>query len=258
MRRLNQIVLFVLLILSFGCKSVKNVATNGELDNKISSRQLIKEHTKTFTKFKTLQSRVKVEYLQGDMEQTHSINLRMEKDKTIWLSATLGIVRAKITPTKVSFYNKLDNTYFDGDFSLISDLLGTELDFNKVQNLLLGEALFDLSIHSYKADVHEKSYLLQPKRQSELLEILLLLNPSHFKMDSQQISQTLKQRILQIDYKNYQEVDKQVLPKNVNIIAVEGNFETQINMEFKSVSLDSDLRFPFRIPTGFKEIVVKR
>ena len=257
MKKLNKILLFVFLILSFGCKSVKNVTTNGELDKKISSRQLIKEHTQTFTKFKTLQSRVKVEYTQGDIGQTHSINLRMEKNKTIWLSATLGIVRAKITPAKVSFYNKLDNTYFDGDFSLINDLLGTDLDFNKVQNLLLGEALFDLNANNYKADIHEKSYLLQPKRQSELLEIFMLLNPTHFKMDSQQITQSRKQRLLQIDYKNYQKVGKQILPKNVNIIALEGNFETQINMEFKSVSLDSDLRFPFRIPTGFKEIVVK-
>ena len=257
MKKFNKILLFVLLILSFGCKSVKNVATNGELDKKITSRQLIKEHTQTFTKFKTLQSRVKIEYTQGDMEQTHSINLRMEKDKTIWLSATLGIVRAKITPTKVSFYNKLDNTYFDGDFSLISDLLGVDLDFNKVQSLLLGETIFNLNVNSYTSDLHEKSYLLQPKRQSELLEIFLLLNPLHFKMDSQQITQSRKQRLLQIDYKNYQKVGKQILPKNVNIIALEGNFETQINMEFKSVSLDSDLRFPFRIPTGFKEIVVK-
>ena len=257
MKKITYIVLAIMLLISFGCKSTKSITSNGELDSKISSRQLIKEHTKTFTKFKTLQARVKVEYLQGDMEQSHSINLRMEKDKTIWLSATLGVVRAKITPTKVSFYNKLDNTYFDGDFSLISDLLGTDLDFNKVQNMLLGEALFDLTSNNYKADVYDKSYLLQPKRQSELLEILLLLNPSHFKMDSQQISQTLKQRMLQIDYKNYQEVNKQVLPQLVNIIALEGNLETQINMEFKSVTLDSDLRFPFRIPTGFKEIVVK-
>jgi hypothetical protein len=76
-------------------------------------------------------------------------------------------------------------------------------------------------------------------------------------MDSQQIAQSLNQRMLQIDYKDYQEVDKQVLPKNVNIIALEGDFETQINMEFKSVSLDADLRFPFRIPSGFEEIVIK-
>lgn len=257
MKKIFQIVTLVVVLVSFGCRSTKKIADSGELNKKLSTKQIIKEHTKSLTKFKTLQSRVKVEYSQGEMEQTHSINLRMEKDKTIWLSATLGIVRAKITPTKVSFYNKLDNTYFDGDFSLISDLLGTELDFEKVQNLLLGEAIYNLETDNFRADIYDKSYLLEPKRQNELLEILLLLNPSHFKMDSQQISQNLKRRLLQIDYKNYQEVDKQILPQNVSIVAVENNYETKINMEFKSVSLNADLRFPFRIPSGFDEIVIK-
>ncbi len=257
MRRVIQILVLALLFFVVGCKTTKNVASTGEVNKKLSSKQIIKEHAKNETDFKTLQSRVKVEYIQGEMEQSHSINLRMEKDKTIWLSATLGIVRAKITPEKVSFYNKLDNTYFDGDFSLISDLLGTDVDYEKIQNLLLGEALFDLESGNYKSNVHEKSYLLQPKRQSALMEIFLLLNPSHFKMGSQQIAQEFSNRFLQVDYKGYQEVDKQIIPEKVSVVALEGDYETVINMEFKSVSLDEDLRFPFRIPSGFEEIVIK-
>ena len=251
-------ILFVTLILLLGgCKSTKRIASSGELDSKISSKQIIKEHTRQEAKFKTLQSRVRVEYTQGENFQAHTINLRIEKDKMIWLSGALGVVRAKITPTTVSFYNKLDHTYFDGDFALISDLLGTELDFNKVQNLLLGESLFDLKTEMYDADIHEASYLLQPKKQSALLEIFLLLNPAHFKMDSQQLAQPLKHRMLQIDYKDYQEVEKQTLPQNIKVIALEGEDETIIAMEFKSVSLNNDLRFPFRIPSGFEEIVIR-
>lgn len=257
MKRIIQISLLIGLLFVIGCKATKNVASTGEVNKRLSSKQIIKEHAKNETNFKTLQSRVKVEYIQGEMEQSHSINLRMEKDKTIWLSATLGIVRAKITPEKVSFYNKLDNTYFDGDFSLISGLLGTDVDYEKIQNLLLGEALFDLASGNYKSDIHEKSYLLQPKRQSALMEIFLLLNPSHFKMDSQQIAQEFGNRFLQVDYKGYQEVDKQIIPEKVSVVALEGDYETVINMEFKSVSLDEDLRFPFRIPSGFEEIVIK-
>jgi len=257
MKTLLKIISIVILFLFIGCKSAKNVKDTGELNSKLSTKQIIKEHDKRKTKFKTLQSRVRVEYTQKNQSQTHSFNLRMEKDKTIWLSATLGIVRVKITPTNVSFYNKLDNTYFDGDFSLLSDLLGTELDFNKLQNMLLGQALFNLGNGNYNAEVHEKSYMLHPKRQNDLLEIFLLLNPTHFKMDSQQISQMLKRRMLQINYKNYQEISNQILPQDIKIIAVEDDFETIISMEFKSVTLDSDLRFPFRIPSGFEEIVIK-
>jgi len=257
MKNLLKIAALTLVILCFGCKSVKNVARSGSLNDNLTSKQLIKEHSKNQSHFKTLQARVKVEYIQGDMSQGHSINLRMEKDKTIWLSATLGIVRAKITPEKVSFYNKLDNTYFDGDYSLISDLLGTELNFENLQSLLLGESLFNLDREDYIVNIHEKSYVLQPKEQNELLKIFLLLNPAHFKMDSQQLAQNIKNRTLQIDYKNYQKIDRQIFPKDIKITALEEGFETIINMEFKSISLDSDLRFPFRIPSGFEEIVIK-
>ncbi|RLD27285.1 MAG: DUF4292 domain-containing protein [Bacteroidetes bacterium] len=249
-------ILFVILFL-VGCKSTKNISSTSEPNKKLSSKQIIKEHFKQEAKFKTLQSRVKVEYIQGNKSQAHTISLRIEKDKTIWISSFLNVIRVKITPEKVGYYNKLDNTYFEGDFSLISDLLGIEINFNKAQNLLLGEALFDLNNEMYDADIHESSYLLQPKTQSALLEIFFLLSPKHFKMDSQQLSQPLKRRMLQIDYENYQKVEKQILPQHIKIIALENEEETIINMVFKSIHLNRDLRFPFRIPSGFEEIVIR-
>lgn len=254
---MKQLKLIIVLVLIVSCNSSKSIIASGELNDKLTTKQIIKEHYKREADFKTLQARVKVEYEQGESSQAHSINLRMEKDKTIWLSATLGIVRAKITPEKVSFYNKLDNTYFDGDFSLISNLLGTTLDFEKVQNMLLGKALLDLSKDNYKSDTFEKSYLLNPEEQSAILEIFFLLNPAHFKMDSQQLAQPLERRMLQIDYENYQEVEKEILPQNIKIIAVENNEETIIKMEFKSISMNQEVRFPFRIPSGFEEIIIK-
>lgn len=246
-----------LAILLIGCKSAKTISGEGELNNKISSGELIKAHQKKSVKFKTLQSKLKVETVQGDKSESYSVNLRIQKDKIIWLSSALGIVRAKITPEKVSYYNKLDNTYFDGDFSLISDFLGTELNFSNIQNLILGQALFELDKNTYTADVHENSYLLMPSDQNALYEIFFLLNPSHFRMDSQQLAQPLKRRMLQIDYTNYQEVNKQILPEQIKLIALEDDEEMIVNMEFRSISLNTDLRFPFRIPTGFEEIEIR-
>ncbi|MBT8256888.1 MAG: DUF4292 domain-containing protein [Bacteroidia bacterium] len=251
------IVFLAAALLLGGCKSAKRVSASGELDNKISSTRLIKAHQKNEVDFKTLQSKVKVEYVQGEKSQSHSVNLRMEKDKVIWLSATLGIVRVKITPEKVSYYNKLDNTYFDGDFTLISDFLGTDLNFNNVQNILLGEALFNLDLRPYDSDIHENSYVLYPKDQNNLYEIFFLLNPSHYKMDSQQLAQPLEGRMLQIDYTNYQQVKRQILPEQIRVIALQEQEETIVNMEFRSVSLNNELRFPFRIPSGFEEIEFK-
>ncbi len=253
---INYVFRFVLVftIAAFSsCKSTKTVGT-GDANLGLSAKQLIKENTKQEANFKTIQSRLKITYSEGEKEQTHTVSFRMKKDEAIWISATFAIIRAKITPDKVAFYNKLDKTYFEGDYGYLSKLLGTDLDFKKVQNLLLGEALFSLKDETYKASVHEGDYVLAPKKQRELFEIFYLLNPSHYKISSQQLSQAKESRHLQIDYKIYQEVSGQKIPELIKVMAVEANDQTTINLEFKSVSLNDDLRFPFNIPPGFEEI----
>ncbi len=248
--------LLVIISLAISCKSAKAIAADGKVSSDITAKQLIRENAKQEAKFKTLQARVKIDYTQDLQEQGYTVNLRMEKDKVIWISATLGLARAMITPNEVSFYDKINDQYFKGDYTLLSNLLGVELNFDKVQSLLLGESLFNLKDGKYIVDTSDESYILQPKEQSAILELFLLLNPSHFKMDSQQLMQPLKKRFLQVDYLAYQNVNDETLPKDIKIIAVENNEEVIIAMEYKSVSLNQDVRFPFKIPSGFKEIVL--
>src|SRR5210317_1617788 len=188
MKYRNYLVLLLIVIFA-ACKSVKPITESGKLDATVTSKQLIKAHNKKEANFKTLQAKVKVEFVQGAKSQTHTVNLRIEKNKTIWISAKFAILRVKITPQKVSFYNELDNTYFDGDFTLISELLGTKLNFKNLQNLLLGIALFDLDKKAYEADTYETSYILKPYNQDSLFEIFYLINTSYFLMDSQQLAQ---------------------------------------------------------------------
>ena len=106
----------------------------------------------------------------------------------------------------------------------------------------------------YKASVDEESYIVQPKNQRELFEIFFLLNPSNFKVKSQQISQPKEYRHLQIDYLSYQDVEKQIIPERIKVIAVEASEEMLVELEMKNVSLNEELRFPFKIPSGFKAI----
>ena len=101
---------------------------------------------------------------------------------------------------------------------------------------------------------HENSYLLQPEKQSELFEIFFLINPSHFRLDSQQVAQNTERRMMEVDYLSYQEVDKEVFPEKLSVYAVEKSGETVIGLEFKSITLNEDLRFPYKIPSGFKQL----
>ena len=249
----SQLTLVFLVLLVCHCKSSKTVV-KGEANYNLSTKQLIKENAKRAPNFKTLKSTLKITYTQKGYSQTHSVSFRAKKDEVLWISATFSIVKALVTPERVRFYNKLDRTYFDGDYKYLSDLLGTELDFQKVQNLLLGEAIYNLKDDTYKGSVDDGAYILEPKKQRELFEIFFLFDPSHFKVKSQQISQPKEFRHLQIDYLSHQEVGKQILPEKIKVIALQTNEETIINLEFKNVILNEALRFPFKIPSGFKEI----
>ncbi|PKQ45811.1 DUF4292 domain-containing protein [Confluentibacter flavum] len=249
-------VLLLAFVFFTSCKSTKRIAS-GEANLDLSAKQLIKANAKQSPEFKTLQARLKISYSSEDDEQTHSVTFRLKKDEVIWINSAFSVIRAMITPEKVSFYNKLDNTFFEGDYKYLSDLLGTELDFEKVQNLLLGETIFSLNDDDYSVSIIDDLYVLQPKKQQKLFEIFYILSPLHFKVKSQQISQPSDFRHLQIDYLTYQEVNKQPFPENIKIIAVEANKEMIATLEFKSVSLNEDLRFPFSIPSGFDEIKLK-
>lgn len=255
MKKINFLV-FLLLLLFTGCKSAKTVVGKGVLENSMTSEKIIKSHKNNLINFKTLQARVTVEYVKGSKSQTQTVNLRVQKNKIIWINAKLSIIRIKITPQRVTYYNKLDNTYFEGDFSLISEILGVEVTFENIQNLLLGQTLFALENTNFEIETTANSYVLRPNDENSIFKVVYLLNPYHFLLDSQQVSQPLEQRTLNIEYNDYQDVKRHVLPNHIKITAIEKNDETVINMELKSVSLDQELRFPFRIPSGFQKIEI--
>ena len=236
----------------FGCKTKQGVTT-ATVNPNLSIKEVIKANAKTQPEFKTLQAKVRITYTQETNAQSHTVTLRMLKDEVIWLTAPLNIVRAKITPEGVGFYNKLDNTYFKGGFDYISDILGTEVDFGKVQNLLLGQPLFGVDKTNYTMSLHENSYLIQPNEQSTFFELFYIINTA-LKLESQQLAQISTQRFLQIDYLEYQTVERQQLPQAIKVISLEGDQEILIELEFKSVSLNQDLRYPFKIPSGYDEI----
>ncbi len=257
MRIIKIVLACLVLTMVASCKSARSVVGSGEVDKSMTAKQLIRENSRRDARFKTLQAKVKIDIIQDLKESSYTVNLRMERDKTIWISATLGLARAMITPESVKFYDKINNQFFDGDYELLSNVLGIDLNYEKVQNILIGEPLFSLKDDKYIISTNDTSYILQPKQQDPLLELFLLFNPSHFKMDSQQLLQPSKLRFLQLDYLGYQEVKKDILPQNVKIIAVEDSEELNVVMEYKSVTVNEEVRFPFRIPSGFEEIVIE-
>lgn len=248
--------LFIFVLVS--CGSKKAVTSDNRSDANAAS--LIKKHQDSEVQFNTLQGRLRGSYATKDDEQSISVSLRMEKDKIIWLSAKLaGIIplaKVKITPNRVQYYEKINGTFFDGDFSLLSKWLGTELDFKKVQNLLIGQAIYPLSAEPYRLEESQQGFRLASKNTAEIAKFLLL-NSTNFRADAQQLVREKEQQSVTITYPEYQEVNEKPFPKEINIVVSEKSKNTNITISYRSLAFDEPVSFPFEIPSGYDEIIME-
>ncbi|UMB59776.1 DUF4292 domain-containing protein [Lutibacter sp. A80] len=257
MKQFSKIVLIFLLIFT-SCKSNKSTV-DANIKN-ISTKKIINNHYSSNFDQKTVDAKINAKFKDDKTSVSFSIKLRLEKDKTIWMSATkfgFPVAKVMITPNRVLYYEKMKKTFFDGDFSLLSEWLGTELDYEKVQNILLGQAVLNLKKGKYNSTVTNKLYQLQPKKDIELFGILFFLNSDNFKINKQEISNKEKQQLLTVSYPDYNKIKGEQFPKNINIKAVDHKKLTTIDIEYRTVEFNEDLTFPFSIPNGYKEISLK-
>ncbi|MAM17732.1 MAG: deoxyuridine 5'-triphosphate nucleotidohydrolase [Gramella sp.] len=250
------IVLFIIALFVVSCGTTRRAKIATEDAEAVS---VIQKHYQNEADFKTVMGKLRAVY--QDDERTQSVNLsfRMEKDKAIWMSASIlgfPVAKAYITPERVSYYEKVTQTYFDGDFSLVSDFVGTPLDFEKLQNLLIGQAIYDLRNEKYDFSATGRGFQFA-SAEGEFIKKMFLLNPSNFKASAQQLTQEKDNRGVTITYSDYQSTDGFIFPEEIKIIANEGNSSTNIELTYRSLSFNEEVTFPFEIPSGYEEISLK-
>lgn len=256
LKRIFYILLIALAIAS--CKSSKITGANANIG--MSAKKVIKNHYENAFDKETLTAKLRVKYIGKSNLPGVTASLRIKKDDKIWISlAKFGfpVGKALITPNRVTYYEKLNKTYFDGDFTLLSNWLGTKLDFQKVQNLLLGQAVLNLKDNKFVVDLSQNKYLLKPKKEYDLFSILFLINPDNFKIDSQEIHQKDENKTLTINYNDYTKLDGEIFPRKIHIEASDDKNISTIDVNYKSISFNNPVTFPFKIPKHYKEIVLK-
>lgn len=245
---------FIIALLLTSCGTTKKTVSEIE---ESSAKALIASHQAAMPQFETLAGRMQLAYETEEKSQSITVSLRMEKDKTIWVKASiLGITLAKvlITPDSVSYYETIGKTYFEGDFTLLGEWLGTPLNFQQAQNLLLGQSIFDLQASKYSSEIFQNKFKIQPKRQPQNFIHSLFLNPENFKVALETLAQPEQDRILNIRYGNYQLIEGQYFPNDISIVTSEGQSQTKINMNYRKIDLNVDISFPFDIPSGYERI----
>jgi hypothetical protein len=83
--------------------------------------------------------------IRGPMNVGAGSTLRMRRDSVIWINVTkigFGVARAQVTPKEVTLINYIQNYYVQEPLAFIEQKLGLPADFGKLQDILLGNAVF--------------------------------------------------------------------------------------------------------------------
>ena len=256
--------LILILVLSssislVSCKSKKAVAVTKPLESKINSKKIIANYYNNKTDFSTLYIKSNIHFESEKQTQNVTAEIKIKKDEQILISIRfLGITMAKasITPTAVSYYEKMGGSYYEGDFSALSQFVGTDLNFNQIQNMLLGKAVDDLNKGQYQDSFADGLYKLDDTLNSDIKKSFYF-DASNFLIKKQEISQTSKGRMAQVLFANRKDFSGMILPQTINIDTYHNQSKTEIDLEYSSITINDSLSFPYSVPNGYKRIIIK-
>ena len=240
------------------CSAKKAVIAETPANNKLSADKIIDNHYKNKLNFNTLYIKSSVNYRDPNQSQNVTAEIKIKKDEIILVSIRiLGITMAKalITPEKVQYYEKLNSSYFDGNYSALSKLLGTDLDFQKVQNLLLGQAFDNLKTGKYNLSLENNKYKLESVSNTDSIKTFYL-SGNNYLINKEEISQPALERMLQVIYQDRKSAEEFYLPTGIAIEANQKSEKTTININYNSISFNEELSFPYSVPNSYERIFI--
>jgi hypothetical protein len=261
MKKIALVLVLSVFILSCKSKAIAVTASNEPfaVSNEMSAKKIIENYYNNKNQFSTLYIKSSARYADNKQTQNVTAEIKIKKDEQILVSIRfLGITMAKalITPKTVSYYEKLNSSYFEGDYSSLSQWLGTDLDYNKIQNMLLGKAIDDLTKGKYQESLFEQTYRLDDTSNKNTKKSFFL-DAHTFLIEKQEITQTAEERMIKVAYGDNKVYNESTLPTSVLINTFQKKGNTEINLEYNSVSFNEELSFPYSVPNGFKRIIIK-
>jgi len=228
----------------------------------------LKEHE---LKYDWLSAKFSAEYENKGTTISFSGQLRIRKDSLIWISLTpmLGIeaVRIIISQDSVKLINRLDDTFFLGDYDCVNRFLNTNIDYDILQAFLIGNDLQSYENSKFRASIDRGEYKLSTSERQKLKKFVrnsnenlkiyiqnIWLDSQTFKITFTDVKDIRKENIkLEASYLDFEDIQGQLFPKNMEFfIRAENNI--RVKTDFSRIIINAPLQFPFKIPANYKQV----
>jgi len=290
------ILIFIASSVICACSEKKNATKTKEPVRHRTAGHLLRNYERNQFEFDWIGMKIDAESVTMGETQGFKATLRMRKDSAIWVSISpaLGIevFRILLTPDSLSLISKIpDNKYFyQGKFIVLSEILGTDIDFDMLQNLLLGNALgLDKDEGKFRSEVDNDAHLLISKYKRKMRRMVGVddrkleddtivvnpndpryqrtikrldededmivsrywLEPDNYRLVKSVFNDLISQRALEVKYDDFEQNGEQYYPTEVRLRVSNTKSIRELNMEITKLVSDKTFEFNFDIPDDF-------
>jgi len=228
----------------------------------------LKEHE---LKFDWLAAKFSADYENKGNTVSFGGQLRIRKDSLIWISLTpmLGIeaLRIMISQDSVKLINRLNDTFFIGDYEYVNRFLNTNIDYDILQAFLIGNDLQYYENSKFRASIDRGEYKLSTLERQKLKKFVrnsnenlkiyiqnIWLDAQTFKITFADVKEIRRENIkLEASYLEFKDIESQLFPKMMEFfIRAENNI--RVKATFSKITINTPLQFPFKVPVNYKRI----
>lgn len=230
--------------------------------------------------------RINVQFSDENNRTSFRANLKAIRDEKILASVSklnIPVARVLLTPEDVTFVNYIDKNYFMGDYSYLSNMVNFAINFNLVQAVITNPVKSKLSdpdndYRKFDTSVEEGKYVLRPSRRSnkavaekkknillnqvpstkagneDMILSRLIFNPESFVLEKMVMENLYDDRILEVDFYDFERVDMYDYPGSIDIKMFSGSDLTELNIKLRGFSTDKVETLELSIPNSYQRI----
>jgi len=220
-----------------------------------SKAELLKKLVDSQVKYNTIAIKAKADLNINNSSNDVSMNIRMQKDKIIWVSVTaiagIEVARALITPDSIKIRNRIENSYTKKPFSYIYQFASRDVNFNMLQDLFIGNAASGTLSDASQLEVNNGQTSVRGSLSRLVYSLLFNVNSNLIQSN---LTDGAASQSLTVGYGNYVDIGGQALPQSVTIKSNASNKTIGIDLKYNHIEINGALDFPFSVP---KNITIK-
>ncbi|MBS1730068.1 MAG: DUF4292 domain-containing protein [Bacteroidetes bacterium] len=235
--------------------STQNIITNNSIDHFTKGIELLDSLRSGIRPYTFFYGKLKLDFKTADESSQGTIYIRIKKDSLIWvsLSGPLGFegLRMMIRPDTLLIMNHMDKTILLRPISYIEETFHIPIDYFAIQDLMIGNAIFNDSMISNEYPENGLTILkLQDHRFQN--KVFVQSNPLSILQNILYEGIDSSSRNAVFTYSHYEDFMGYPFSTERTIL-IQDKSAIQIELNFKQYSFNKPQTFPFNIPKNYSK-----